>query len=316
MKILITGAGGFIGQLLAAYLLNDGHSLILTDVFDPPIPDNAKNKNKASTLKVDLCSATDSILSPDLDAIYSLHSVMSAVSEAKFELGYRVNLYASLNLLDAARRVCPGVRFIYASTFAVYGQPIPSIISESTVPTPQGSYGAQKMMVEYAINDYTRRGYINGFSLRVPAISSRPGKPSSSSVAGWTSGMIREPLLGQESVVPCPDDFELWFCSPRILIKNLEIALHLPRECLPLHNRQLNLPGITVKVEQMINSLREVGGEEAVKLIKRVPAPPEAQALLDSWPTRFDISKALSIGMVADQSFTKTVEDFAISLKT
>ncbi|RMZ19783.1 hypothetical protein D0859_16219 [Hortaea werneckii] len=313
MKVLITGAGGFVGQLLAEHLLNDNHQLVLVDIFEPPVPSNAQNKQNATCIKVDLYEDAQSVITKDLDALYVFHGIMSAGSEQDFDLGYRVNLHSTLRLLEAVRSTCPGVRFIYSSSTAIYGQPLPEMPSENTLPTPQGSYGAQKTMLEYAINDYNRRGYLNAFIFRFPTISVRPGKPTQAA-SSWMSGIIREPLQGQESTLPCDDDFQAWLCSPKTLVKNPQIALKLPKDCMPPHFRQVNLPGITATVKEMLDALREVGGEEALKLVKREKASPEIKAMLDSWPIRFDVSKALNLGFVADQNFKGAVEDFKASL--
>lgn len=313
MKVLITGAGGFLGQFLAESLLNDGHKLVLTDIFEPPVPAGAKNKENASVLKADLYETPEAVLSKDLDGIYIFHGIMSAGSEENFDLGYRVNLHSTLRLLEAIRKTCPGVRVVYASSCAVYGTPLPHMPSEATVPTPSGSYGTQKIMIETVINDYNRRGIISGFSLRFPTISVRPGKPSQAA-SSFMSGMIREPLQGIEAVVPVPDDFECWLCSPKTLIKNLVICLSLKGDCLPPHTRVVLVPGLTATVAEMTQALREVGGEDAVKLLKREKAGKDVQDLLDSWGVRYDTSRALSIGMVPDQSFKGAVEDFKASL--
>jgi len=314
MKILITGGGGFVGQLLGELLLNEGHKVTLVDIFEPPVPAAAKNQENAKCIRADLYESPQSVLAPDLDAIYVFHGIMSAGSEADFDLGYRVNLHSTLNLLEAVRQTCPGVRWIYSSSTAIYGQPLPEMPSEATVPTPQGSYGTQKVMLEYAINDYNRRGLINAFIFRFPTISVRPGKPTQAA-SSWMSGIIREPLQGKESTLPCDDDFEAWLCSPKTLVKNLMIALTLPNDCMEPHIRQVNLPGITANVGQMLQALREVGGEDAVKLVKREQPTTEIKAMLDSWPIRFDVSKALKLGFVADESFKAAVEDFTASLK-
>ncbi|EME45768.1 hypothetical protein DOTSEDRAFT_151015 [Dothistroma septosporum NZE10] len=313
-KILITGAGGFVGQMLAEHLLNDGHKVVLADIFEPPVPEAANHKENATCIKADLSEDPSAVLSKDLDALYVFHGIMSAGSEENLELGYRVNLHSTLNLLEAIRKTIPGVRFIYSSSTAIFGQPLPDQPSEKTVPTPQGSYGTQKAMVEYIINDYNRRGYINGFTLRFPTISVRPGKPTAAA-SSWMSGIIREPLQGKESILPCEDDFKAWLCSPKTLIKNLKHVLTLPNDCMEPHIRQILLPGITSTVKDMLDALKEVGGEEAVKLVKREKASAEIQAMLDSWPTTFDVSKATKLGFVRDETFRSAVEDFAASLK-
>lgn len=309
MKILITGAGGFVGQLLAEHLLNDGHIVILVDIFTPPIPTKAAHQSNATPLKADLYEDPASVLTPDLDAAYIFHGIMSAGSEADFDLGYRVNLHSTLRLLDAIRHTCPGLRVIYASSTAIYGQPLPEWPSEATLPTPGSSYGAQKTMIEYAINDYSRRGFINGFALRFPTISVRPGKPTQAA-SSWMSGIIREPLQGKESVLPCDDGFLAWLCSPKTLVRNLLHVLSLERDSLPPQMRQVNLPGITASVGDMLEALEEVGGKEARALVKREEASKEIKGMLDSWPVRFDVSKALGLGFVKDQDFKGAVRDF------
>lgn len=315
MKVLITGAGGFVGQMLAEHLLNESHNVTLVDIFEPPVPPKAeKNKQNARCIKADLYEDPEVVLSKDLETIFVFHGIMSAGAEADFDLGYRVNLHSTLRLLEAIRKTCPGVRVIYASSTAIYGQPLPEAPSEATVPTPGSSYGTQKSMIEYAINDYTRRGLINGFSLRFPTISVRPGKPTQAA-SSWMSGIIREPLQGKESVLPCDDDFKAWLCSPRTLVNNLKHSLTLERDCLPVHVRQVNLPGITANVAEMLQALEEVGGKQAVSLVKREKASKEIKDMLDSWPIKFDITKALKLGFKADSSFKQAVEDFAASLK-
>ncbi|PNY24386.1 Uncharacterized protein TCAP_05682 [Tolypocladium capitatum] len=315
MKVLITGAGGFVGQALAQELLNDGHKVILTDIIEPAIPKAAPNNHQNATcIKADLHDEPEAVLSKDLDAVYVLHGIMSAGSEDNFDLGYRVNLHSTLRLLEAIRKICRGVRLIYASSCAAYGLPLPLMPSEATVCTPQSSYGIQKVMIEEVLNDYNRRGHVVAFTLRLPSITVRSGNPTQAA-SSWMSGIIREPLQGKESSLPCPDDFKCWLCSPKTLVKNMKIALTLPGDCIPPHIRQVLLPGITETVSGMLRALKEVGGDEALKLVKRVDASPEIKAMLDSWPVEFDISKALSIGFAPDQPFRDTVEDFAKGLK-
>ncbi|KAI5206145.1 NAD(P)-binding protein [Aureobasidium subglaciale] len=315
MKIAITGAGGFVGQLLAEHLLLANHEVLLIDIFEPPVPSKASSKSASATcIKADLYSDSASVIPASLDAIFIFHGIMSAGSEADFDLGYRVNLHSTLNLLETLRQKSPGVKVIYASSTAIYGNPLPEWPSEQTLPTPSSSYGTQKTMIEYAINDFTRRGYINGFSLRFPTISVRPGKPTQAA-SSWMSGIFREPLQGIASTLPCPDEFEAWLCSPRILIENLKHVLTLEKDCLPSHVRQVNLPGITANVKEMLEALEEVGGKDAVGLVRREEPSKEIKDMLDSWPVRFDVSKALGLGFKRDEKFRDAVEDFKKSLE-
>src|SRR6266498_3269409 len=163
MHVLITGAAGFIGQLVAKALLDDpSYTLLLTDVVDPPIPKGAKHSQNAKTMSLDLVSSSSNLPLDTIDAVFVFHGIMSAGSEENFELGMRVNVVATHYLLDAIRATKPGVRVIYASSQAVYGQPLPDVVDESVVPTPQSSYGAEKIICETLINEYTRRKFIDG----------------------------------------------------------------------------------------------------------------------------------------------------------
>ncbi|KAM3431565.1 hypothetical protein NHJ13734_007256 [Beauveria thailandica] len=330
MRVLITGASGFVGQILAESLLAQGHTVILTDLCAPPIPGRQSHSHHPHAVSVaadltasPLPAAAALHLTPDLDAIYVLHGVMSSGAESDLHLGYRVNLLSTIHLLDAVRVACRvGIRIIYASSCATYGAPLapppplPLLPSETTLPTPQGSYGTQKLMVELLLNDYTRRGLVTAFSVRLPSITVRAGAPTRAA-SSWMSGIIREPLRGQESILPVADDsFQCWVCSPKTLVRNLEKCLELPRDCLPPHVRQVLLPGVTVSVGEMLQALREVGGEEAVRLVRREEPDEEAARLFKSWPAGFDVERALGIGFEPAGTFLEAVKEFAEGLKT
>jgi nucleoside-diphosphate-sugar epimerase len=310
MRILITGAGGFIGQILAKELLNDqSNTLILTDIFEPKIPPGSQNPQNATTIKADLYSESTSVVDASLDAAFLFHGIMSSGAEANFELGYKVNLDATRNVLETLRTTVPGVRVIYASTEAVYGNPLPRQITESHLPTPESSYGTQKMITELLINDYTRRGYINGFSLRFPTISVRPGAPTAAA-SSFISGIIREPLNGKECIVPLKDrEWSHWMCSPRTLVYNLQVALKLPRESLPLHMRSVNVPGFKVTVQDMLDALVEVGGGDKLQFVKEEDDE-FLKKILYSWADDFDNSLGLRLGMKQDRSFVQSVRDY------
>lgn len=310
MHILITGAAGFIGQLIAKELLNDpSYTLTLTDVIKPPIPKGVKYPNNAHPMTADLLAGADNLISPSLDAVYAFHGIMSSGSEANFDLGMRVNVDATRILFEALRKTCPGVKVIYSSSQAVYGQPLPEVVDDSVIPTPQSSYGSEKIICEKLVNEYTRRGFINGFVLRFPTISVRPGKPTAAA-SSFLSGMIREPLAGKECIVPIEDrSFKSWVCSPRTLVYNLLHTLSLPRDALPSHIRQINVPGICVTVQEMMDALEKVGGKEKLGFIQE-KEDVELKAILLSWPTRFDNSQAFSLGFKPDESFEQAVRDY------
>lgn len=309
-KILITGAGGFLGQFLARALLTDSsNTVVLSDIVDVPIPKGSKHPENASTIKADLVKSPQSVITPDLDAAYLFHGIMSAGSESNFALGLAVNLDATKAVLEAIRTIKPGMRVIYSSSGAVYGRPLPDVITEKVLPTPEGSYGTQKFICELLINDYTRKGFIQGFSLRFPTISVRPGAPSQAA-SSWVSGIIREPLKGEECVVPVEDrSFPTWVCSPSTLINNLVHALTVPVDALPMHQRTVNAPGLLATVQDMLDALEKVGGEDKLRYVKETYDEDLAK-ILYSWAFKYDNSLALSLGYKPDSSFEQAVKEY------
>jgi nucleoside-diphosphate-sugar epimerase len=322
-NILITGAAGFIGQLLAERLLSEPqNNLILTDIILPPAPAKALHPQNAKTIQADLCdpASLSNLINSSLplDAIYIFHGIMSSGSESNFELGMRVNLTATASLLEALRKShkpgTPLIRVIYASSQAVYGQPLPEVIDENVIATPEGSYGAQKLICETLINDYTRKGFLNGFCLRFPTISIRPGKPTQAA-SSFLSGMIREPLDGIECVIPLKDrSFKSWLCSPKTLAENLVFALQVDGGRLPSHRRVVNMPGIGVTVQDMMDALAKVAGDEKLKLL-REETDVEMERILRSWGTQFDNKLAYELGFRRDVSFEQAVRDYRDSLE-
>ncbi|OAP57358.1 nucleoside-diphosphate-sugar epimerase [Fonsecaea erecta] len=315
-RILVTGAAGFIGQIVSKALLDDESvELTLVDVIEPSIPRGAKYPQNGTTIKTDLIESSSSVIPNNLDTAILLHGVMSSAAEADLELGYRVNVDATRALLLNLAKKCPGVRVIYASSEAVYGTPVPKEgVSEATHTTPEMSYGCQKLICETLINDFTRRGMINGFSLRFPTISIRPGKPSPA-VSAFLSGIIREPLNGLECRVPLKDRaWRHWMCSPKTLVYNVIVATKLPRDALAPHRRAVNVPGFAVTVQDMLDALEQVGGKDKLALVKEEPIP-EMQSLLYSWADDFDNSLGLSLGMKQDTSFVQSCQDYLETLR-
>ena len=315
MNILITGAGGFIGQIFAKELLSSPeYTVTLTDIFEPPIPSGSKYPENARTVAADLSTSSSAIISKDLDAVILFHGIMSSGAEADFELGYKINVNATQTILEILRQTVPGVKVIYASSEAVYGNPLPKRITERHLPTPESSYGSQKLICELLINDYTRRGYIDGLSLRFPTISVRPGKPTQAA-SSFISGIIREPLNGVECVIPLTDrNWSHWMCSPKTLVYNLMVALSLSGDALPSHLRSINMPGFRVTVQDMLDALEEVGGKDKLELV-REEDDEAVKKILYSWADDFDNSLAIKLGMKQDMSFVNSVRDYAEELE-
>ncbi|KAJ9617287.1 hypothetical protein H2200_001008 [Cladophialophora chaetospira] len=312
MKILITGAGGFVGQYLARKLLDDAsnHLVVLTDVTACSPPSNALNPHNATSVKADLSTADLAALIPnDINAVVILHGIMSAGAEANLDLGMRVNFDATRHLLNHLRHLNSRIRVIYASSIAVYGRPFPHRITEDVFPTPEGSYGVEKLMCEALINDYTRRGFIEGFSVRLPGITVRPGPPSQAA-SSFLSGIFREPLAGRRCLVPTRDrGMKFWICSPKVLVENLVRLLRLPVDVLPRHKRALNLPGMLVSIQEMRDALAKVAGEDKLQYIDEAEGT-EFEELVKSWPSDFDVSLALRLGLAPAERVENAAEDY------
>ncbi|KAJ5369659.1 hypothetical protein N7509_014271 [Penicillium cosmopolitanum] len=310
MKILITGAGGFVGQHLARELLkNPENKLILTDIADFSTPHSSNHPENAICIQADLVKEPQAVLIEKVDAVYILHGIMSSGAEANLDLGLRVNVDATRHLLDCIRKKGWHTRVIYGSSIAVYGRPLPQKITEDVYPTPEGSYGSEKVICETLINDYTRRGYIDGFAIRLPGVVIRPGPPAQAA-SSFLSGIIREPLAGKKCIVPTKDRSKaFWVCSINDIVSNLVCILGLAGNALPLHRRVLNAPGILVTIQEMTETLAKVAGREKLDLIEEVEDSNFAD-LVQSWPCNFDVSLAFSLGLSTRESFGKAVEEY------
>ncbi|KAF2091150.1 NAD dependent epimerase/dehydratase [Saccharata proteae CBS 121410] len=317
--ILITGASGFIGQELAAALLAHDHSLhlILSDVVEPTIPSSAaSSSSRITTSQTDLTSPQDlsALLgSHTWEACYLLHGIMSSGSEANLELGLRVNLDSHRACLDYLRNNQPGVKVVFPSSNAVYGPAKPGeMFNESTMPLPQSSYGTEKFMIELLLNDYSRRGLLDGRIVRLPTVIVRPGAPTAAA-SSFASGIVREPMKGEKATLPVDKELDMWVCSPRTVVRNLIHVKDVPKESFGL-TRLVNLPGLTVKVRDILDALEKVGGKEKRNLVIEEKDPVTENIVL-SWPTALETSRAFELGMAKDVSLEETVRAFADSLK-
>ncbi|KAJ3774115.1 hypothetical protein FB446DRAFT_730190 [Lentinula raphanica] len=319
--ILVTGAGGFLASLVARALLEDTNSLnirlILTDVIEPknPLKPGSSSSADVLTIKADLTDPEqiNGLFNTPFgipDTVYCMHGIMSQGSELNFDLGLKVNADSVRDLIQASRRYGQQsgriITFVFTSSCAVYGGSLPHIITPETIATPEGAYGLAKLSSELYINEFSRRGLIDGRILRLPTIVVRPGPPAAAA-SSFFSGIIREPLKGVEATCPVGTDINspeldlpVWLSSPQTVVRNLIHAKHIPSSAFPRHTRVVCAPGFTVTIRDEIDALRQVGGEEAVKLIK-FENDPTAKRLVDSWPQRFDNTYALSLGFMVDE---------------
>ncbi|KAI1077133.1 hypothetical protein F5B20DRAFT_553302 [Whalleya microplaca] len=319
-NIIITGAGGLIGPLLASRLLNDpSYRVILTDIVEPVVPAGVTYPSHATCLKGDITDPAfvQSLLAAaqPLSAIFIFHGIMSAGSESNWDLSLQVNVNSVRDLLVALRASNPGVRVIYASSQAVYGQPLPPVVTDAVTPTPEGTYGAHKLLTEVFINDMHRRGFVDAFCLRFPTVSVRPGRPTQAA-SSFLSGMIREPMNGEECIIPVQDRaFKSFLCSPSKLQENLIRVLNMDSTKLPKHVRHINFPGISVSIQEMMDALAKYGGEDKLKYLKET-TDLDLERILRSWSQDFDVSTALKLGLVKDESAEDLVKEYVDSLKS
>jgi D-erythronate 2-dehydrogenase len=309
MHVLILGAGGMIGRKLTGRLVADGdiggreiERLTLVDVIAPARPDG-----RAETVAADLSVPGEAqrLVEDRPDLIVHLAAVVSGEAESDFDKGYRVNLDGTRALLDAVR-AADGYRprLVFTSSVAVYGPPLPDPIPEDFQQAPLTSYGTQKAIGELLLADYTRRGFVDGIGLRLPTICIRPGRPNRAA-SGFFSSILREPLVGQEAVLPVPDTVRHWHASPRSAVEFLLRAATLDgRDVGP--RRTLSMPGLSATVAEQIEALRRVAGDRAVRLIRREPDE-SIMRIVQTWAPALDATRARRLGFTAESSFDEII---------
>ena len=290
VRTLIIGAAGMIGRKLAARLPKD--DLILHDVvpFD------------GASVVSDLSAPGEAgkLIARRPELIFHLAAVVSGEAESDFDKGYRVNLDGTRELFEAIRKANYKPRVVFTSSIAVFGAPFPEAIGDEFLNAPLTSYGTQKAIGELLLSDYSRRGFFDGIGLRLPTICVRPGKPNKAA-SGFFSGIIREPLAGQEAVLPVPETVRHWFASPRAAIGFLLHAAKLDTAKLGAR-RNLSMPGVSATVGEQIEALRKVAGEKTAGLIRREPDA-TIMRIVEGWPRNFDTRRALALGFRADAAF-------------
>ncbi|NWO55188.1 D-erythronate dehydrogenase [Chromohalobacter israelensis] len=302
MQVIVTGGAGFLGARLIQTLLEEDQRIegeAITRVTSIDLAPCPLDDPRVESWTGDIADKAliERALGDDTLAVCHLAAVVSAQAEADFELGMRVNLEATQALLDACRAHPRRLRFLFASSLAVFGPGLAQPVPEETGPQPRSSYGAQKAIGELLVNDYSRRGFIDGRVCRLPTIVARPGKPNQAA-SSFASSIIREPLAGQRAVCPVDPDLPLWLSSPRAVVGNLRHALQLDDAALG-EWRTLNLPGITVTVTQLLDALERQAGAETRGLVDFTPDA-AIDKIVASWPGGLDIARPLSLGFQAD----------------
>ncbi|EPE97322.1 D-erythronate dehydrogenase [Rhizobium grahamii] len=315
MHIAIIGAAGMIGRKLTARLVADGrlagqsiNRLSLVDVVMPAVPQGFGGRVETSAIDVSAPGQAARIIASRPDVVFHLAAIVSGEAELDFEKGYGINLEGTRALLEAIRaaHLQDGYRpcVVFTSSIAVFGAPLPQVIPDDFNLTPLTSYGTQKAMGELLLADYTRRGFIDGIGIRLPTICVRPGKPNKAA-SGFFSGIVREPLAGQEAILPVPETVRHWHASPRSAVGFLIHAASIDLEPLGAR-RSLTMPGVSATVGEQIEALRKIAGEKAVSLIRREPDE-LVMKIVSGWPQAFEAERARKLGFVADASFDDIV---------
>ncbi|MBH03389.1 MAG: NAD-dependent epimerase [Xanthomonadales bacterium] len=303
MHILVTGGAGFLGaRLIQALLAHDhGATIVSLDRVVCPIEDA-----RLISWVGDLRDAGIQAEIPDtrFDAIYHLAAVVSGEAERDFDLGMAVNLDATRTLLEICRAQSHTPRLVFASSVAVFASDMPAPLDRYSAAQPQSSYGTAKAIGELLINDYSRRGFIDGVVCRLPTISVRPGRPNQATTS-FASAIIREPLNGEPASCPVDPDLAMWLSSPQTVVANLVHALTLHGDAIGAL-RTLNLPGITTRVADMVSALERSAGAEAVARIEYA-RDPAIEAIVASFPARFDTRREAALGFDQDRDFDAVV---------
>jgi len=311
LHIVVLGAAGMVGCKLSERLLRDGRlgqrditRLTLHDVVAPAVPDKPGFKVDTATGDFTVPGAAETLIADRPDVIFHLAAIVSGEAELDFEKGYRINLDGTRFLFEAVRKA--GLqqpyrpRVVFTSSIAVFGAPFPDKIGDEYLLAPLTSYGTQKAICELLLSDYSRRGFFDGIGIRLPTICVRPGKPNKAA-SGFFSNILREPLSGQEAVLPVAEDVRHWFASPRAAIgfllhaATIDLATVGPR-------RNLSMPGLSATVGEELAALKRAGGEKAVKLVRR-ESDATILRIVEGWPRDFDAKRATALGFKADADF-------------
>ncbi|HJU22280.1 MAG TPA: D-erythronate dehydrogenase [Casimicrobiaceae bacterium] len=314
MRVVITGAAGFLGSRLARAILARGsltdsrgnlrpvRELVLADIAAPPPSTDERVRTMAGNLSE--TDSVDSVITPETNSVFHLAAIVSAEAEADFDIGMRVNVDATRSLLERCRACVAPPKFVFASSLAVFGGAVPDPVPDNAPLMPQTSYGTQKAIGELLVNDMSRKGFIDGRSLRLPTVVVRPGKPNKAA-SSFASSIIRDPLAGIDVDCPVARTTRMWLASPATVVDNIIRGHEAPAEGFT-YSRSINLPGISVAVEQMVDCLRRVAGDEVAARV-RWNYDAAIDRIVSTWPARFEATAARTLGMRQDQHFESVI---------
>ena len=316
MKLLITGGAGFLGARLARTLLARDSlagqpidTLVLADQFAPP-PDLLADP-RVSARTGPLLAQCAGFGAERFDGVFHLASAVSGECETDFDLGMRSNLDSTRALLDALRAAGNAPRFLFSSSVAVFGpdpgKALPAVVADDTLPAPQTSYGAQKLMCEHLIADCTRKGFIDGRAARLMTVTVRPGKPNAAA-SSFFSGIIREPLAGVESICPVGQEVSHPVSSPARTVEGLIAVFEAPRAALG-GRLALNLPALNVSVGEMLAALDTVAGPK-VRALVRFERDERIAGIVANWPQGASAARAARLGLAPEAAFADIIRQY------
>ncbi len=310
MRVVVTGASGFLGRRLVRALLDRGslcgEPVEQVTTFDVT-PDDAPD-GRVRTVAGDITDPGQvaALIDGQTSVVFHLAAIVSGQAEQEFDLGMAVNVRAFQAVLDRIRAVAPGARLVTTSSVAVFGGALPAVVPDSQVWEPRSSYGMQKAVCDLLLADHSRRGFVDGRSLRMPTVVVRPGKPNRAA-SSFASGIIREPVHGAEAICPVAAETVLWVMSPGQAVRNILHGAELPATS--LSRRVLNMPGLSVTVAEMLRALRRVCGDAVADRVRMQPDP-AVEAIVASWPGAFSAETARALGFTHDADFEDIVRAF------
>jgi nucleoside-diphosphate-sugar epimerase len=319
MKVVITGGAGFLGRRLAQALLQRGElcnargereaidALVLFDIVPATLPGVADPRLQVVTGDITDPAQVARVIDAETSSVFHFAAVVSAAAEADFDLGMRINLMGTITVLNACRAATHPTRLLFTSSVASYGGDLPDVVDETTPQTPQSSYGTQKAIGDLLINDYTRKGFIDGRVLRLPTIVVRPGKPNKAA-SSFASGIIREPLTGVDAICPVAPETRVAILSPRRAVDAFLHAHDLPAEAWDSHHSVI-VPALSVCVDEMVDALHRVAGDRSLGRILWQPDA-EIQRIVGGWPGRFTSTRALRLGFQTDANMEAIIQAF------
>lgn len=319
MNILITGAFGFLGRRLATRLLETGSlidsggnmrpidRIILSDIETPTLDD--LDDPRLEIIRGDLGDASfvDGLVTPAVSSVFHLGSLVSGGAEQNFTLGMNANFFGTWNVLDACRKSGNAPKVVFTSSIAAYGGKLPPVLSDDQRLTPESSYGVQKVIGELLVAEFTRKGYVDGRSVRLPIIAVRPGK-ANTAASSWASAIIREPLAGNDYICPVGPSDSAFILSPNKAIEGLIVA-HDTDANLWGNDRSVMMAGLTCTPRQMVDALERVAGREIASRVKWGDDP-FIRTIVNGWPNRFSLEKATRLGFQRDPSVDAIIQDY------